>query len=54
MPKPDYKRNRDMFNAYVRGKTMSNVGKSYGISKQRVSKIIKNIKNYDKKTNKKP
>ena len=48
MPKPNYKRNRDMFNAYVRGNTMTRIATSYGISKQAVSKIIKNVKKHDR------
>ena len=47
MPKPNYKRNRDMFNAYVRGNTMTKIATSYGISKQAVSKIISNVKKHD-------
>lgn len=47
MPKPNYKRNRDIFNAYDRGNTMSKISISYGISKQAVSKIISNVKKHD-------
>tara|TARA_Y100000004_G_scaffold187075_1_gene239410 strand:- start:901 stop:1065 length:165 start_codon:yes stop_codon:yes gene_type:complete len=54
MPKPKYGRNRDILNAYKRGNTMAEVARSYRISTQAVSVIIDNVKNYDKKTNKKP